>query len=91
MGPFNKELLVFEFGSVLGIVAHQVLAKVDAGVEPFSYVWVNRVRIVFVLCCHSSEFFNSGYEHWVQFLCQVDIVVLLAIGQLNDLPLQFKQ
>ena len=91
VGPFNKELLIFEFGAVLGIVTHQVLTEVDAGVEPFPNVRVHRVRIVFVLCCDTSQFFNSGYEHWVQLLCQVDIVVLLAIGQLNYLALEFEQ
>ena len=41
-----EQFIVFQFGAVLRVIAHEVLTQIDAGVKAFSDAGVNRV-------CHS--------------------------------------
>ena len=76
---------------MLGIVAHQELTQVDARVESLPNAGVKDVLLFNDASDLTRELFKGRDKHWVQFLREVDIVVLFAVGQLNDLSLELEE
>jgi hypothetical protein len=89
--PLFKESLVFELGAVLRVVSHQELGEEDAGVEALTDRRINHSLVLNNAVDFLGELLEGRYEHWVQFLREVDVVMLLAVRQVNDLSLQLQK
>ena len=83
----DKQVLVFKLRSVGWVAAHEVFSQENAGVEPRPNGGINFVLVFNKASDLTGEFFESGHQDWVQSLAQVDVVVLLRVGQSNNLVL----
>jgi hypothetical protein len=72
----------------VGVVPHEELSQEDARVEPLLDTIINfAILRVDEPVDLSGELLETGYEHWIDLLCQVDVEMLAAPWQVNRVGL----
>lgn len=87
----DKQVLVFKLSSVCWVAAHQVFSQENAWVETRTNGGINFVLVFNKASDLTGQFFESGHQNWVQSLTEVDVIVLLRVGQSNNLVLEPQQ
>ena len=84
-----KQVGILQLGTILRVVAHEVLGEEDARVKACTDAWVNLFRTLLVreTITLARKQLDAGQEYRVECASQIDVVVLFGAWDLDDLLL----
>ena len=85
-----KQFGILQLGTILRVVAHEVLGEENARVETCTNARVDLVRALLVreTVALARKQLDAGQKDWVECASQVDVIVLVGAGDLDNLLLQ---